>query len=135
MNLINPKSIVKFLDENYPSLLLDLQEEGRVTSWIEEQCSVIGETTDEAEFFLALCRELGVSQYNYIQAILEEDFPGDHQRLLSAGVLKFELINISLCCAEVFNAIPLTEEKEDIQPLRLAVTGVISDYLYQSSVA
>jgi hypothetical protein len=65
---------------------------------------------------------------DYVNRVLEEEFEKDHQRLNENGTLIYEAANIMEACADVFEAVGITEDNEDDAHLRYAVTGTIAGY-------
>jgi len=125
--------------ENNPDLLLSLEEEGNVTEYLSGKVSTLdalldqageqpGYTIEEACMDI-LTQDLRPSKFNYISAILEEEFEATYHQLKNSGTLKFEVINLINECQLVFDAIPFIEENENNRQLQYAVIGTISKYL------
>jgi hypothetical protein len=77
----------------------------------------------------ALTKDLRPSRFNYITAILEEEFETVYQQLLQTGTLPYEVINLIDSCTPVFETLGFTEDKTEDANLRYAIMGTIADYL------
>jgi len=131
----------EYIRENNPDILLPIQESGGVSQYLTDKVNAIGDLLKELEeasnpaymieevCMEALTKDLKPSKFNYICAILDEDFEPIYQQLQESGTLKFEVINIITYCQPVFESFGFTEENENERQLRYAVTGAISGYL------
>ena len=137
------KKLHEYIRENNPDVLLQLEEEGKVTEYLSDKVSSLNalliELSREQPAYIIedtcmdeLTQDLRPSKYNYICNILEEEFEDTFQRLVATGLLRFEAINIITHCQSVFEDLNFSEETEDNQFLRYAILGAISDYLVKS---
>ncbi|SDE88113.1 hypothetical protein SAMN05216464_110168 [Mucilaginibacter pineti] len=139
-NLLKEK-LKAYIQQNNPELLIRLQESFSVTTYLEDKVSKVMPTVlrllDEnkpgyviEELAMAeLTEELRPSRFNYLQVILEEDFPKEYAAFKYAGVLTYETINLTEACKDLLDNFPFTEDSEEDRFLRYAVIAKISDYL------
>lgn len=130
-----------YILHNNPDLLLTLQQEGKVSSYLREKITTadafIGQLQAEGKpayiieelCMEALTRELRPSRFNCLCSLLEEEFEADYQRLQESGFLTYEVLNLMAACAPVFDAIGFTEDKETDRQLRYVLVGMIQEYL------
>ena len=128
----------RYIQENNPDLLLQLEEDGKVTEYLSDKISALDELLNQLEgqpvyiieeaCMKALTQDLRPSKYDYICNILEEEFETVYQRLHELGTLKFEVINLIGECQTVFDELTFTEQNEDWQ-LRYTIIGAISECL------
>lgn len=134
------KKLHEYIRENNPDVLLQLEEEGKVSEYLSEKISTVDALINqsgkgqpayiiEEACMDVLTEELRPSRYNYIQSILEEEFEPVYQQLQQSGTLQFEIINIIEQCKPVFEDLNFSEQTMDNRFLRYAITGVISEYL------
>jgi len=129
----------QYIRENNPGLLLQLEQDGKVSEYLSNKVNtsdaLINEYKDQPAYIIEeacmdeLTKDLRPSKYNYINQILEEEFEDTYQQLQNSGTLKFEVINLISQCQPVFETIGFTEENEDSSELRNAITGTVSEYL------
>ena len=134
------RKLHEYISENNPDLLLTLQEENKVTEFLNSTVSsvdgLINELLQEnkpTSLIEELCineltKTLRPSRFNYLKSILEEEFPSDFKKLLQSGLLKTEVINMIAVCDPVFDELGFSIEKEDDRYLRYAVTGAMHEY-------
>jgi len=139
-NLLKEK-LRGYIQQNNPELLIQLQESYSVTSYLEDKVSAVmpmvlnllGENKPgyviEELALNELTAPLRPSRFNYLQAVLEEDFPKEYLAFKNAGVLTYETINLTEACKELLDNFPFTEDSEEDRFLRYAVIAKISDYL------
>ena len=125
------------LKESHPELVLQLQEEGRLRLYLHESAlsvesrmnellaKKIPVTEVEQQCLSELVQTLPPSKYNFLNELLETDFPEQHQSLLQCGLLTTELINLITHCDPVFKGIGFAE---DDHYLRYLLIGTMSDY-------
>lgn len=130
---------------NNLDLLITLQEKNDVEEYLKEKVSSIDTLFTEllAEKLPAyiieercmdlLTEDLRPSKYNYLTAILEEEFGGEYSRLKKNETLPYEVINLIELCNPLFEAIGFTEGNDDGRHLRFAITGAIAEYFERSS--
>jgi hypothetical protein len=75
-----------------------------------------------------MTRQLKPSRYNYLKAILEDEFPGEFGRFHHTGILQTEIINLISVCDPVFHELNFSEENENDRYLRYAVVGAVHEY-------
>ncbi len=141
MQEILVKRLHDYIRDNNPDLLLILLEENRLTDYLQENVLSLHEFTRQLlsennspsvveELCMAeLTRVLLPSRFNYLQTLLEEDFPHAYDRLEQDGILTTELINMIAACDPVFDELKFSTDNEDIRYLRYAITGAIHEYL------
>jgi hypothetical protein len=139
-NLLKEK-LKAYIQQNNPELLIRLQESFSVTTYLEDKVSNAMPTVlrllDEnkpgyviEELAMAeLTEELRPSRFNYLQEILEEDFPKEYASFKKAGVLTYETINLIEASKELLDNFPFTDNTEGDRFLRYAVIAQISEYL------
>lgn len=130
----------QYIADNNPDLLITLQQEGNVSSYLQEKVAAIDMLLNELlatstpayiveeRCMDALTKELRPSKFNYLISILEEEFEADYSRLKESGLLTHEVINLIESCAPVFETIGFTEENENDRHLRYAITGAVKEY-------
>lgn len=135
------RKLHEYIRENNPDLLLTLQEENRVTDYLQENVAslddMIQQLFSENKPVLVieqlcmdeLTKPLRPSRFNYLKEVLEEEFPSAYERFRQHGVLTTELINLITACDEVFDEVNFSEENEDDRYLRYAIIGAVHDYL------
>lgn len=135
------RKLHEYIRDNNPDLLLTLQEENRVTDYLQENVASLDEMIQElvsenkpVSVIEQLCMEelakpLRPSRYNYLKEVLEEEFPAAYERFRQHGVLTTELINLIAACDEVFDEVNFSEKNEDDRYLRYAIIGAVHDYL------
>ncbi|MGI8952449.1 MAG: DUF1896 family protein [Chitinophagaceae bacterium] len=135
------KKLHEYISQNNPDLFITLTEEGNLTKYLSAKVDAIQDFVEhlkqtntpayiiEEECMQALTKDLKPSKFNYICAILEEDFEKTHQQLQQSGTLVYEAINMINYCKPVFESLGFSQENEDDRQLRYAVTGAISEYL------
>ena len=131
----------EFLIQNNMDLLISLQTENKVSSYLTEKVDSVGPLVDEllAESTPAyiiqeccmdeLTKDLRPSKFNYIATILEEEFEADYTRQNENGILAYEVINLIEVCKPVFEALGFTVDNENDKGLRYAITGAVKEYL------
>jgi len=129
----------QYIRENNPGLLLQLEQDGKVSEYLSNKVNtsdaLINEYKGQPAYIIEeacmdeLTKDLRPSKYNYINQILQEEFEDAYQQLQNSGTLKFEVINLISQCQPVFETIGFTEENEDSSELRNAITGTVSEYL------
>lgn len=131
----------QYISENNPDLLLSLQQNNAVTSFLTDKVNTVSDLLSQLQnqatpaylieevCMNALTKDLRPSKYNYISNILEEDFEFAYLQFQKSGILLYEVVNIIMQCQDGFEAFGFTEESEDNRQLRYAVTGIIDKYL------
>ena len=141
MKTLLTEKLRAYIAGNNPDLLISLQGDLSVTSYLEDKVSsVIPMAQDligqgKPQYIIEelcmneLTADLRPSKFNYIKNILEEEFTDDYKRLVETGVLTYEIINLIETCKEVFETFEFSETNEDDRFLRYAIVAEIHDYL------
>jgi hypothetical protein len=111
MKTILANKLYEYLRDNNPDILFRLSENNSISSYIKDKLDAVESHIQqnkpaylvEFECMDKMTADLRPSKFNYIKAILEDEFPGNYQKLLSSGVLTFELINMMDACQEIFD--------------------------------
>jgi hypothetical protein len=138
------QKLLLYMEENNPELLIQLEEESRVTDYLLNKVamvdSLISEEEDDQPAYILetacmdiLTQDLKPSRYKYICKILEEDFEDYYKRLDERSLIKFEVMNLLFFCKEVFDDFGFNEESEDNRLLRYLIMGSISEYFENRS--
>ena len=137
--LIN--NLYKYIKENNPDILMELEEAGNTTKYLSDKVksvhSLIIQLNEEGKpsyiieetCMSSLTEDLKPSRYNYILHILESEFEEQYNQFIESGLLLFEISNMIKHCNPVFDDLNFSEENEDNRFLRYAITGVIKEYL------
>lgn len=140
MQEILTQKLHHYIIHNNVDLLISLQQERRVTQYLREKVasadgllSRLQEESVPAYIIEEVCldfltEDLKPSRFNYISAILEEEFKPFYEKLRDSGVLTYEIINLIELCAPLFDVFGFSEQQADDSRLRYAVTGATSDY-------
>ena len=128
-----------YMQENNPDVLLQLEEQGEVTKYLNNKMSTVEELLNNPEsqpeyIIEELCMEiltveLRPSKFNFICNILEEEFEPCFIKLRNSGLIWFEAVNLITHCKPVFEEFGFTIENEDDRYLRYNIIGAISEYL------
>ena len=130
----------KYIAENNPDLLFELEEDRKVAAYLLDKIttvnSLIKQMEDGQPAYLiedtcmdVLTQDLRPSKFNYISNLLQEEFESTYNQLQESGTLKFEVINLIHYSQSVFDDLNFSNENEDNQFLRYAIIGTISEYL------
>lgn len=136
------KRFYEYIRAHYPDILIRLQEQAKVTDYLNEQISAVESTLAslqqaklaayevEAACFNELVEALGPSKYNYVADVLETEYYEKFDTLSNNGLLVHEVINMMALCEPVFEqiSIPADPNAED-RLLYNAIAGVIAEYL------
>jgi len=119
------------LQQFYPELLIGLEDRGETNTYLNQKTNRVESLIQrlkatgtpnyiiEEECLHTLTADLGVSRYNYLQALLEQEFETVYYRMWGTGTLHYELINLINFC----------EANEDDRMLRYAIIGTVQEYL------
>lgn len=130
-----------YIWENNPDILFALEADNGVVKYINDKINSVTDLLEELKHeskpayiveeicLNELTKGLKPSRFNYITAILEEDFEFAFQQLSKLKLLRHEVVNMIVHCEPVFDSFNFSEENEDSRDLRYAVTGIISEYL------
>ena len=129
----------QYLRENNPDVLVQLEEDSKVSSYLSDKINTLDillkEYVGQPEYIIEevcmneLTKDLRPSKFNYITNILEEEFEKEYRFFQESGVLQFEVINLINHCKDMFDMFGFIEENEDRSDLKNIVTGMIADYL------
>jgi hypothetical protein len=133
------KKLLLYLQENNPELLIQLEEESKVTEYLLTKVGMVDSLLKEEDngqpaYILEttcmdiLTQDLKPSRYQYICKVLEEEFEDYYEKLEVAGLIKFEAMNLLDFCKQVFDDFGFDEESEDNRLLRYLIMGTISEY-------
>ncbi len=128
--------LLSYIRENNPELLLQLTKDDGLHQWVCEKIQEVemvlndAKTVDlsETAFLNIFTNDLQPSRFRYVRDLFETEFTDRYERMLEAGTLNYELINIVGSCHGLFEDIPLIEGMENPQ-LDHAVAQVINEYL------
>jgi hypothetical protein len=132
--------LVEYLRENNPDILFSLQDGGGLVPYINQKINSIDELLQELqqknrpEYIIeelcmeALTAELKPSKYLYIKEILEEEFMIGYHHLLRLGILRFEIINLTIACNPLFEVFGFSEQNEEDENLRYTIIGTIREH-------
>ncbi len=141
------KKLHGYLVQNHLDLLISLQEEHRLTHYLEHKVDSVKELYEglEAEkrplyVIEALCmeeltRDLRPSRFEYVRTLLEDEFEGDALRMAGSSILTYEVINLIGACEPIFEVFAFGEENEQSKELKYAVMGMIAEYLENQETA
>ncbi len=141
MQQILMQRLFTYMTRNNPDLLIRLQSETRVTAYLEEKTAtvmpMVAELLDDGcpinrieEICMDdLTGDLRPSKYNLISSVLAEEFEHEYTRMVEAGTLTHEVINIISACEPVLEQIQLTEDNAEDRFIHYALTGAIKEYL------
>ncbi|MEO6731306.1 MAG: DUF1896 family protein [Ferruginibacter sp.] len=134
------KKLHEYIRDNNPDLLLQLEEDRKVTEYLSAKISTVNALMKQPEngtpaYIIedacmdVLTQDLRPSKFNYICNLLHEEFESTYNQLQESGTLKFEVINLISQCQSVFTDLNFSEENEDNKFLRYAILGTIGEYL------
>lgn len=141
MEKVLKEKLWAFIVHNNPDLLIRLQENQSVTTYLEEKVSGIEPLISqllsegnpdyviEEQCWETLTADLKPSRYKYIRSVLEEDFQTDYARLSQTGTLTYEILNMLEACKEILDDLQFSQDNEDERAIRYAVIGEIHNYL------
>ena len=121
MNILMDRLHLRLMQLN-PELYLQLQEEHRVTDYLNSFLLVPGDPEE------TLRDAISPTRYDYVAAVLQEDFAETFLRYSGTGILTYELINLAAACTDVFDHFGFPDN-DDSRMLRYAVIGTIAEYL------
>jgi hypothetical protein len=131
----------EYLVNNNVDLLIALQQENKVGTYLKDKVDAVGPLLDEllAENTPAyiiqercmdeLTMDLRPSKFNYLISILEEEFEEESSRLKENGLHTYEVINLIEVCKPVFETLGFAEDNENDQHLRYAIIDAVKEYL------
>lgn len=136
-----------YLVQHHPDLILSLQEENRVSAYLQAKVKSIGSAIKEMQenetpawlleeqCMHLLIEDLNPSRYDYLLTILGEEFEPVCEEWRQHGILMYEVVNLIYHCQPVFNTLHFCTDNEENRKIRYAITGAISEYLDQNQYA
>jgi hypothetical protein len=137
--LIN--KLYHYLVENHLDLLISLQEDHRLSHYLDSKVSSVMELYEgllaenrppyviEALCMEELTRDLRPSRFEFVRTLLAEEFEADYDRMSENGILTYEIINLIGACEPIFGIFGFGEENEESRELKYAIMGMIAEYL------
>ena len=115
---------------------MQLQKDDALHAWVSDKIQevemVLNESqtgqVNEDQFFDILTIDLQPSRFRYVRDLFETEFRDDYERMMEAGTLNYELVNLVSACHPLFEEFPLIEGMDNSQ-MDHAVAGVIYEYL------
>ena len=141
MQEILKEKLWTYIGRNNADLMLNLQQDFSVTSYLEEMVNGIQSLASQllvenkpGYIIEELCMEemindLRPSKFNYIRNVLEDEFEQDFLRIKESGLLTYEIANMISESETVFETLGFTEVNEQDRILRYAIAGMIRQYL------
>lgn len=138
--------LLEYIRDNNPDILFALEADDKLRSWLYDKAysaeTLIQQLKNDKQpdyIIQETCldemtRDLRPSRYNYILNILETEFERDYEQLLHSGLLQHEIINMISYCNSTFDDLVFSEENENNQFTRYAITGALSEYLESNRV-
>ncbi len=134
----------QYISQNNPDLLFQLEQDAKITEYLTAKISSVQSLMDQSrkgqpDYIIEdacmdiLTADLKPSRYNYIKALLEEEFEKEYLRLIETPFLQTEVINMISYCREVFDSIGFNESNADDRFLRYNIMGAISEYFESNS--
>ena len=136
------QTLYEYIRENNPDLLLLLEETGAVSNYLDDKVAslhLLNDVQNEPAYILEevylnlLTQDLRPSKYNYIKAILQEEFEPEYLQWQESGILKFEIINLIERCQPSFDELNFSEANEDDQFLKYLIIGTIGEYVEENA--
>ena len=130
-----------YISDNNPDLLIQLQEENRLTQYLHEKLASVAEEIDQMQEDGApayviedicldtLTANLRPSRFNYICTILQEDFEPTYNQWKESGTLTYEAINLLNACEALFEVVHFSSESENNPALKAEVKEIIRQYI------
>ena len=130
-----------YIVHNNPDLMLSLQEDYSVTSYLENKVAAVMPmamqflSEEKPQYIIeelclqAMTEDLKPSRYQYIRSVIEEEFNNDYLRLKENGTLTYEVVNLIEACKSIFSDFDFNSENEANRHLRYAIIGQVHDYL------
>jgi len=129
----------KYIRENNPDLLFQLEADRKLTEYLSDKISTVSALirqmdNGEPAYIIedacmdVLTQDLRPSKFNYINNLLQEEFESAYNQLQESGTLKSEVINMINYCQSVFEDLNFSEENENNQFLQYAIIGTIKEY-------
>lgn len=131
-----------YIIDNNPEIMLNLQADFSVKNYLEQKILSIQPfltellSTGKPSYIIeelclnALTADLRPSRFNYLGAVLEEEFEKEFLERRENGTLTYELVTLIGECEPIFESIGFTEVSEHDRHLRYLIIGAIAEYLY-----
>jgi len=141
VNTVLATKLHRYIIDNHPDLLVELQSERNVTAYINDKLSSVdflfnelcaaGEPAYiiEERCMEVLTYDLKPSKYNYIHQLLQEEFAEQFNTWRENGTLTYEIINLITIAQPVFTHFNFSEETKDSKELYYTITGAVSEYI------
>lgn len=132
----------RFLAEHSPEILHDLEDQGMVTSYVQDK-------VDEVKALAVLLKEEGTpayvieeaclsalkaeylpSKFQYLREVLETEFEIEFNRMWELGTLKYELLNMLSETEGTFAEYNYSLDTEDSEELKNTIIGQVHEYLH-----
>jgi hypothetical protein len=138
MKEVLKQKLLAYLAENNPEIIISLDHIG---SYLEEKVNLVDPLLEgliqegkppyiiEEMCMHELTRELRPSRYNYLTALMEEEFEQEYVRLQESGLLLTEVSHLLSVFGDTFDAFGFREGNEDSKDLYYTLTGKIKEYL------
>lgn len=139
------ESLLGFLQENYPEIVLLFSERGTLSQYLDDRVNLIEPLIDELiqqgdhqqqiiDLSIAeLTASFGPSKFNYLKQVMSEEFPQEYEQFEQVGVLRSELTNMIVVCGNAFDAFEFSEQTLDDHFMRHMVIAEMHDYLVSRS--
>jgi len=130
-----------YIVHNNPDLMLSLQEDYSVTSYLENKVAAVMPmamqflSEEKPQYIIeelclqAMTEDLKPSRYQYIRSVIEEEFNDDYLRMKENGTLTYEVVNLIEACKSILSDFDFNSENEANRHLRYAIIGQVHDYL------
>lgn len=131
--------LLGYIKENNPDLLVQLEQDDALHQWVVEKIQEVELVLNHAKptkltdaaFMEIFASDLQPARFRYIKDLLETEFSDIYERMLEAGTLNYEMVNMVSACRYLFEDMPLIDDMVNPQ-LDHAVANVINDYLQSS---
>ncbi|WP_288878882.1 hypothetical protein [Pedobacter panaciterrae] len=135
-----------YIVQNNPDLMFRLQDDYRVTAYLEEKVSAVMPTALSLleqnkpghaihELCLnAMTTELKPSRYNYMISLLASEFKTENALLRASGSLGYEAVNLVEHCAGTFDELGLCEQNVRDPGIYKTITEKVAAYLVQQKI-
>lgn len=131
--------------QHCPHLLMELQQQFGVSDYLSNKLTSISELLNglsetghpdyiiEEQCMIELTQDLLPSRYDYLQELVQEEFPLEFEQWKRSGILTYELCNLVTSCNPVFDLFEFSSESEDDRELYYMITGAVSNCLERSA--
>jgi len=132
-----------YIVQNNPDLMFRLQDDYRVTQYLEEKVSGVMPTAlslleqnKPGHAIHKLClneltAELKPSRYNYMITLLATEFKAQYAMLAASGLLCYEAVNLVEYCAAIFDKEGFCEQNVQDKNIYKTITEKVASYLEQ----